>query len=287
MMKIRKKFIFLIGLFISVAICSAQAPRQIKVIVDYANIRVNPALDAEILDVAAKGKLYDVAEKSGAWYTIVFSVDQSGRTTYGYIHESNVTPVGEPWSKPVPAEQPKEPVPPPPPPVPLGEEKPPAPPLESTRAQTKVRSYDKVISGSFLKFGFGDRWLASFGYDHGLGRNFGLGLELQPYYESHSEIDLSIIQLDVFLNAKLGFQLAFLKLYGGGGIGPDLTVASTEIEGESLSSFETKLAYHLIVGTELDLKSIGILFEFQMLQVSDPDVDPDEWAYFFLVGLRF
>jgi len=287
MRNMRKYFLFLPGLLILGPICFAQVPRQVRVIVDYANIRVKPALDAEILDIAAKGTLFEVVEKSGAWYTIVFSVDQSGQTKYGYVHESIVDPVGEPGPKPGPAKRPREPAAPPPPPMPVGEERSPALPQGLPREQTRAHSNDRVISGSFLKFGFGERWLASFGYDYGLGRNFGVGLELQPYFESYSEIDLSVFQLDVFLNAKLGFQLAFLKLYGGGGIGPNLSYALTEIEGESFSSFETKLAYHLIAGTELNLKSIGILFEFQMLQASDPNVDPDDWSYFFLVGLRF
>jgi hypothetical protein len=93
--------------------------------------------------------------------------------------------------------------------------------------------------------------------------------------------------MDVFVNAKLGVKLGFLSLFGGGGIGPDLYYSTGEIEGETFSEFKTMLAQHVLAGVELDLKFVGLIFEYQMIMVSDPSVDPDSWSQFFLVGLKF
>jgi hypothetical protein len=261
-----------------------QVPHQVKVIIYNANIRSRPELDAEILDIAPKGTLLEVIEKADPWYTIEMGADLSGKTVYGYIHESMVEPVGSlaPEPQAVPEPQP-EPSPPPPPPV----QEPSTPPGEVKEAQIKERYHNKLISGSFIKYGFDDHWLASFGFDLGIGRHFGIGLELQPYYSNDSEIDLSVLQLDVFVNAKLGFKLWFFTLYGGGGLGPDLSFANTEIEGQSFSKLKTMLAYHGIVGLALNIGKIGVVFEFQPIMISDPNLDPDTWERFFFVGLRF
>jgi opacity protein-like surface antigen len=264
----------------------AQMPRQVKVAVDNSIVRVKPAVNAEMLDIAPKGKIFDVSDKIGAWYKIVVAKDQSGEPIFGYIHEATVTPIGEVPPKPKAAEEIKQ--------APAVAEQPPAPPApaaplprELPEAQVKVKSRDRVISGTSIKYGFGDPWLAALETNFGLARNFGLGLEIQPYYKKYSETDLTVLETNVFLNAKAGFRLAFLSFYGGGGVGPNLSYASTEIEGESFSEFKTMLAYHLIAGTELDLKIVGLVFEYQAIVVSDPDTDPDRWSHFFLVGLRF
>jgi hypothetical protein len=46
-------------------------------------------------------------------------------------------------------------------------------------------------------------------------------------------------------------------------------------------------AYHGILGAAINIGRIALLFEFQPIMVSDPDVDPDTWGRFFFVGLRF
>jgi len=278
-MRKSRKAIFLAGVIFLSLVCFAQVPRQVKVIIDDANIRSKPELDAEILDVAAKGTLLEVIEKAGPWFTIEMGTDPSGRAVYGYIHESMVEAVGSVAPKPQPV---PEPQPAPPPPPPLQE-----PPQEVKETQAKVSSHDKLISGSFIKYGFGDHWLASFGFDLGIGRHFGIGLEFQPYYNNYSEIDLSVLQMDIFVNAKLGFKLWFFTLYGGGGLGPDLSFANTEIEGQSFSKFKTMLAYHGILGLAVNIGRIAVVFEFQPIMISDPNLDPDTWGRFFFVGLRF
>ncbi len=254
-------------------LCSAQAARQIKVIIDNASIRSRPELDAEILDIAAKGALLEVIEKAGSWYAIKMGEDEAGKPIWGYIHESMVEPPPAPELQVIP-------------PPPAAEE-PSSPTREVQDAQVEVRSLDKLISGSFLKYGFGDHWLASFGFDAGLGRHVGLGLEFQPYVQNLSETGFTVIQMDVFANLKLGFKLWHFTLYGGGGIGPDFSYTSSEIGDESVSKFRAMLAYHAIAGVALHIGRIALVFEYQPTLVSNPDVDPDTWGQFFFIGLKF
>lgn len=115
-MRKSRKAIFLAGFLFLGLVCFAQVPRQVKVIIDDANIRFKPELDAEILDIAAKGTLFEVIEKAGAWYTIKMGEDQAGKAVYGYIHESMVEPIGSVAPKPQVVHEP-EPAPPPPPPI--------------------------------------------------------------------------------------------------------------------------------------------------------------------------
>jgi hypothetical protein len=269
--------------FISMGLlCSAQTPRQVRVLIDNANIRTRPELDAEVLDVAAKGTLFDVIEKAGSWFTIKMGEDETGKAVYGYIHESMVEPSGDtsPWP-------PEKLEPPPAPPPPAVVQEPAAPAREVTEGQGGTGSRDRLISGSFLKYGFGDHWLASFGSDFGLGRHFALGLEFQPYFSNISEIDLTVVQMDIFLNLKVGFKLWLFTIYGGGGIGPELYYSSSEIEGESISNLETMLAYHAIAGVALNIGRLAIVFEYQPTLISNPDIDPDKWGQFFFIGLRY
>lgn len=259
---------------------SAQTPRQIKVIIDNANIRSRPELDAEILEIAVKGTLLEFVEKAGSWYTIEMGTDSSGQTVYGYIHESMVEPVGPVAPEPQPAPEPAAVPPPHAPPV---EE----PPVPGPTSPVKEDSPEKLISGSYIKYGFGEHWLLAFGADLGIGRNFGIGLEFQPSYRRHSDLDQTVLQMDVFANAKLGFSLGFLTFYGGGGVGPHFSYVSTDIDYHTISEFRTMLAYHGVAGLALRLGKIALLFEYQPLMISDPDVDPDEWGHFFLVGLKF
>jgi len=263
---------------------SAQTPSRIRVIIDNANIRSRPALDADILEIAAKGALFEVMEKMGPWYTIKWGADESGKTIYGYIHESMVEPLAEAVPE---TQRPPEPpaAQPPPPPV---QQPSPAPPSREDIDAAQLRAWpkEKLISGSFIKYGFGDHWLVSFGADLGIGRHFGIGLEFQPTGSRDKEADRSIIQMNIFANAKLGFRLGFLTVYGGGGAGPHFLYDNTETQDQSFSEFRTMPAYHGIFGAALNLGKIAIVFEYQPTLISDPDLDPDTWGHFFFVGLR-
>ena len=279
-MRKSRKTVFLAGFIVLALPCFAQIPRQVKVIIDNANIRSKPELNAELLDIASKGALFEVIEKAGDWYAIKLGEDQGGSAVYGYIHVSMVEQIGVTGLKPQAV---REPEPAPPPQV----QEPAPPPQEIYETQATTRPREKLISGSFIKYGFGEHWLASFGADLGLGRHFGIGLEFQPYYSRFSELDLTLLQLDIFVNAKLGFKLGLFTFYGGGGLGPDLSYANTEIGGQSSTKLEAMLARHGILGLAINIGKIGLVFEFQPIMVSDPNLDPDTWGQFFFIGLRF
>ncbi len=264
----------IIGVMALAVVGHAQMPRQVKVIIDNASIRSKPELDAEILDTAAEGTVFDVIEQTGEWYAIRMGEDEAGQTVRGFIHESMVEPGEETLpppperEKPPPAQKPQV-VPPPP------------------EARTPPPPHRKFLAGSFLKYGFNDHWVASFGYDYGIGRYFGLGLEFQPYVRSLSTAASTTIQMDVFVNLKLGFRIWFLTFYGGGGVGPDFQYTSAEIEGETSSQFKTRVAYHGIAGAAIHIGKIAVVFEYQPTWIREPGVSPDAQSRVFFIGLRF
>ncbi len=270
LMNVPNKAILFMLLIFAALLCSGQTPLKIKVIADYADIRSNPSVDAQVLEVALKGEIFAVMEKSGAWYKIKLSVDESGQVSSGYLHESMVAPAEMVEGQEKTAEPPKKPEPVSPT-LPV-----PTPPLRN------------FFSGTFLKFGFGERrWIVSLGNDFGIKRNFALGFELQPYYKDYSEENLTVLEMNIFANAKVGYRYSFLSLFGGGGIGPNLYYTNAEIEGESESHLDTRLAYHLLAGVAFNIRSVALIFEYQAIKISDPLVDPDPWTHFFIFGLRF
>ena len=195
-----------------------------------------------------------------------------------------VEPLKEVVPEPQPAPEPPAAEPPPPPVQKPSEPR--ASREEIQDAQLKAWPKEKLISGSFIKYGFGDNWLVSFGADLGIGRHFGIGLEFQPTGSRDSEAERSVIQMNIFANAKLGFRLGFLTVYGGGGAGPHFLYDNKETQDESFSRFSTMPAYHGIFGVALNIGKIAIIFEYQPTLVADPDIDPDTWGQFFFVGLR-
>jgi hypothetical protein len=142
--------------------------------------------------------------------------------------------------------------------------------------------------------GFGKSWLLSLGFDLGLSRNFSFGLELQPAYRSYPDIDLTIIPIMGFANVKIGENLGrlipflkFLDVVGGAGIGLEASYARTQFEDQTYTNFRTLLAFHILLGGEIDLKSVRLLLDYQLARISDPNVTPNFWRHFILFGLRF
>ncbi len=262
--------LFLLFVFMSL-LCSAQttASLQVKVIIDNANVRTRPEVDSAILNIATKGTVFEVIEKAGPWYAVKMGEDSTGHSVYGYIHESMVDANGEVI---VISEARNEPSP---------------APQAVRKAPVKVRPIRKLLSGSFLNCGFGHHWLASFGFDVGIGRHLGIGLEFQPYFRDLAALETAIIQMDTFLNLKLGFKLWILTFYGGGGIGPGFSYSSTVIDDQTHSYFRTRLTYHGLGGITIDVGRMAIVFEYQPTLIEDFDLSRETWGHFFFVGLRF
>lgn len=92
---------------------------SLKVIAELANIRENPDIGSAILIQIPHGTIVDSDERTGDWYRISFP-GENDRPRTGYVHESLVQPMSDPFRKkldPVPAIQEPEMIPESPPPI--------------------------------------------------------------------------------------------------------------------------------------------------------------------------
>jgi len=291
-------FFLLFGFFCALAPSLSGQVKIIKVIVGSANVRLKPDFNSQVITTIPSGTLLEPTSKTGEWYQISVFPDEKGTVVTGYIHQSTVQEVqttAKPAAEtPPPAKTPQ--------PVPVQKEPqeiaPPAPPRYRPEA-----SDGRLFSGFFIKLGwmisppaggFGKSWLSSFGFDFGLSRNFSLGIELQPAYRSYPDIDLTIIPIMGFANLKVGENagrlipfMRFLNVVGGAGIGLEASYAKTIFDNKTYTNFRTLLAFHIMLGGEIELRSLRLLLDYQLTRISDPNVSPNFWRHFILFGLRF
>jgi hypothetical protein len=297
----KKTGIFLIGLLI-VALAAAAGPAPqttvLKVVVNRANVRMNPDMQSEVIAVIQSGTLLEAVDKTGEWYHVNLPTEEGATPLAGYIHQSLVTPVN-------PAPAGRSGLPENPRPAPIRNE-------PGARDEAEAQPVDReprpagehLFSGFSAKIGwmtspenggFGDTWLASVAYDFGIQRNFALGFEIQPSFHSYSDIGLTTIPVLAFVNVKAGFNggdlvkfLRFINVYGGIGAGAETMFSSIKFDdGESVSKFKARFAFHLLVGAEINLKAVKLVGEFQMMQAKDPAVDTSYFRNYILLGLRF
>ncbi len=284
---------------------AAQEGTLLKVVAARANVRLKPDLGSPVISQVPKGTLLESTGKVGDWYAVKLPADEDGIVVSGYLHQSTVEVSSDAGEEPV-EEAPA------PPPAPRVRTTPPARPARTVepREEPAEPVYKerygraKIISGTFLKFGwqtspdaggFGNAWLASFGFDMGLSRNVGLGLEIMPAIRSYADIDLKMIPVLGFVNLKAGLNLGsllpvlkFLNVVGGGGVGAEAVFQSIGVDGgETVTHFQANFAYHLLGGLEVELGSLRLLAEAQLAQVSDSRVEGSGMRSFLLFGLRF
>ena len=290
-------FFLLFGFVCAFAPSLSGQVKIIKVIVGSANVRLKPDFNSQVITQIPSGTLLEPTSKTGEWYQISVSPDEKGAVVTGYIHQSTVqeiqtTAKPETETPPAKAQQP----------VPVQKEPqeiaPPAPPRYRPEA-----SDGSLFSGFFIKLGwmisppaggFGKSWLSSVGFDFGLSRNFSLGLELQPAYRNYPDIDLTIIPIMGFANVKVGENagrlipfMRFLNVVGGAGIGLEASYAKTIFDNKTYTNFRSLLAFHIMLGGEIELRSLRLLLDYQLARISDPNVSPNFWRHFILFGLRF
>jgi hypothetical protein len=269
-----------------------------------ANVRLKPGIDSHVIGQVVRGTLLESPRTTGEWYAVALPPDEEGLVVSGYIHKSMVEVVMVVGETP----EAKTPEPPPAPRVrtaPLARaerEEEAVPPPQPQYRERYGRA--RIVSGSVLKFGwmtspdaggFGNAWIASFGFDKGLGRDVGLGLEIQPAIRNYSDIDLKMIPVMGFVNLKAGLNLGdllpvlkFLNVVGGGGLGAEAVFSSIGIDGGgTVTNFKMNFAFHLLGGLELDLGSLRLIVEYQMAQVRDSRVDSSAFRNYLLFGLRF
>jgi len=300
----KKSHLFILSLLLFSFVC-AFAPflsgqvKIIKVIVGSANVRLKPDFNSQVITTIPSGTLLEPTSKSGEWYQISVSPDEKGAVVTGYIHQSTVQKVqttAKPETETPPPAKAAQPVP-----VPKEAQETATPP-EPSKYRPAV-SGGSLFSGFFIKLGwmisppaggFGKSWLSSFGFDLGLSRNLSFGVELQPAYRSYPDIDLTIIPIMGFANVKIGENLGrlipflkFLDVVGGAGIGLEASYAKTIFDGKTYTNFRTLLAFHIMLGGEIELKSLRLLLDYQLTRISDPNVSPNFWRHFILFGLRF
>lgn len=294
-----KKSILILSIFLIGGIFTpALAQNRVQVIVERANVRLSPDLNSQVIEQVPLGAVLEYSQMEGEWYLVSLPPNAQGFVITGYIHRSVVNAVeGTPAPRPQPIRQP--------PPVPQRTVSPPATPPQYQPARPAYVSnlQARLIAGPFIKFGwqhkpdpggFNYAWIASLGFDKGLSRNFALGLEIMPAYRNYADIDLSIFPVKGFINLKAGESLGrlwskigFINLYGGLGAGVEAAFSKAEFEGETFTDFDVLFAYHFLFGLELDIRALRLLLEYQLIQVPDPNVDPNYFGHYLMFGIRF
>jgi hypothetical protein len=297
----RKVFICLAVLLVIGLTATAEAGPQakiLKVVVSRANVRIKPDMQSEVIAVVQTGTLLEYTEKTGEWFLVNLPADEGATPLTGYIHQSVVMFIDS--VLPGRTGLPENP-PPAPPRIERTVQNEPEPPREFK--ETKPAG-GHLFSGFSLKIGwmtspnaggFGNTWLASVAYDFGIQRNFALGFEIQPSYHSYSDIGLTTIPVLAFVNFKAGFNagdlvkfMRFINLYGGAGAGAETSFNSIKFDdGETVSKFKARFAFHFLFGAEIDLKAVRLVGEYQLMQASDPNVDTTYFRHYILLGLRF
>lgn len=264
----------------------AKRTEKIRVTVVSANIRSGPVSDAAVIGQGKRGDVFEVLGREGNWFRIRLPQDTTNDPEEGFIHQSVVEEAGgentEREEEAVPARQkPGKAAPPP-------------------RA---FQQREKLISGFFLEGGlmtspktdsFADKWLLGLGFDKGISPYMSLGMEFQPHFRSVPDLNLTYLSCNVFINVRGGINLGqltpalkFWTPYAGFGPGAALSFTHVANERGNYNKFKASFAYHFTFGSEFSLGAKGLFVEFQIVRVSQPEVDPDSSAYFLVAGIRF
>jgi hypothetical protein len=142
--------------------------------------------------------------------------------------------------------------------------------------------------------GFNESWILSLGYDFALGSNFAAGFEVQPAYRNYSDIQLTVIPALAWFHVKgggnLGEILNFLKFadgYLGLGAGGEGSFASLKTDTGTISQSQFHFGFQGFMGTTIQVGAMRLIAEFQLSRIVDPNVKPDFWRQYFLLGIRF
>jgi opacity protein-like surface antigen len=130
--------LIIISLFILPTFTHAQK-QKIRVVVENANIRMQPNMESEVIENPPVGSVFEVEKKIGEWYEIRFP-SKVGLMITGYIHEMLVELEEE-------APKVEKKVAPPPPPRREAVQPPPPPPPIARRAE-EFKRFSVFISGN-------------------------------------------------------------------------------------------------------------------------------------------
>lgn len=158
------------------------------------------------------------------------------------------------------------------------------------------------ISGISFKYGwtvspefklFSEFWLASVAVDFAVAKVLSIGLEVQPHFDSlilsaaGTNYKATTIQAMAFVNAKFGFSFSRLTIFVGGGPGINFSYYTDNLfEGDN-SELLTKTIYHLLGGIQINLGSLVLIAELNMINFrTTGDLQEDPWLGYLMFGIR-
>ena len=155
-----------IMMVVAALVLPAQATMKVKIKAQKANVRGTADVSGPVLRQVSAGMVFDVIEKSGAWYKVQLPADGVNPAQKGYIHENVVAEVGaetatspKTQAEEQPKPQPKKPVSQP---KQVQKEQSTPPPQKSVRASAAdVKEFKRFsLRGSYF-MGFTEETLAS------------------------------------------------------------------------------------------------------------------------------
>ena len=154
------------------------------------------------------------------------------------------------------------------------------------------------LSGTALKFGwlvspefkmFSEWWLVGISLDTSLANILAIGIEALPYYRSDSGTGFRVTTISTFgfVNGKIGLTFSKLTVFAGGGPGIHLVYTRATIDGTADSSVSSRFTYHILGGLQLNLGSLRLFAELNMIHFEVADFRTEAWDRYLLFGIRF
>jgi len=210
----------------------------IRVVATVANVRQSASTTAPVILSAEKGRIFEVLEKSGEWYTVQLETGAKG-----FLHASVVEEIAEAGA---PAKPTIVATPPPTPTAPTRREPAPAAPVESgSPVAMEPFSMFLLRAGFFLAgdSAFGDVYSNGpvFGGELRIGKGKIVGW-LEGTYRAHTgamtftgdETKMSVIAVEA--GALYRFMSGSMTPYAGLGLGYHMFTETNEIRGEAKKS---------------------------------------------------
>lgn len=245
---IRESFLYpliALSLLLHVSVLYGQnQPVALKVIAELANIREKPDIGSAILHQFPNGTPLEATEKTGDWYRIAF-VDENGRELTGYVHESLVQLMSDPFQmKPEPVPPAVQHEVPPPPPLQISE------PAPRSRPAAYPKDGDQTLAVSFSG---GGQYLAAGDLNSGIQ---GLADYYRESLGASSDMSPDPLHLGAVIGAEatLGVTPSFSI-----GLGADYFLGKKESQ---IAFFEDPAAWTLTTKPEITALPVRLAFIF-------------------------
>ncbi|MFC2156676.1 hypothetical protein ACFLT9_02440 [Acidobacteriota bacterium] len=163
---------------------------------------------------------------------------------------------------------------------------------------TEFEKIKSPLSGISLKFGwlaspefrlFREFWLAGIAVDFSLANILSIGIEALPNYRTDSGPGYKFTTISTFgfVNGKIGLSFSKLTFFAGGGPGIQLLYTRATINSISDSSLSSNITYHILGGIQLNLGSLRLFVELNMIHFKVGDLRTEAWDRYLMFGIRF